>query len=311
VTSVATNAGLTGGTITTSGTVGLAGTRNNNMVPKWNSTGNGSLVDSTIFDNGTFVGIGTTSPTDRLHVVGTLRTTDRVGVGVAPQSGWALRVNSGTNDGIFATGNSMGGSIHAAGAGNATNYGIFASAVGATTNWAWYSNAGDMYVSGRVAVGTTAPTAKMHVVDTSVGGTALRAVNTQSGVGISGEGAGGVRAVGAFWDFDAAGSGVYNASSSRRWKRNVATIDKALNKVLKLRGVTFDWDEKHGGRHSIGFIAEDVGQVIPEVVQYEKNGVDAMGMDYSKVTAVLVEAVKEQQAQIEALKKEIEILKGK
>ncbi|UCG58895.1 MAG: hypothetical protein JSU70_05150, partial [Phycisphaerales bacterium] len=53
------------------------------------------------------------------------------------------------------------------------------------------------------------------------------------------------------------------------------------------------WDEEHGGQHAVGMIAEEVGAVLPEIVSYEENGVDATGMDYSKLTPLLVEAVKE------------------
>ena len=54
-------------------------------------------------------------------------------------------------------------------------------------------------------------------------------------------------------------------------------------------------------RIDIGMIAEDVGKVIPEVVVYEENGIDAQSVDYARLTVVLVEAVKIQQEQIEQL----------
>ena len=70
-------------------------------------------------------------------------------------------------------------------------------------------------------------------------------------------------------------------------------------KVQSLQGVSYDL--KSNGQHQIGLIAEDVGEVIPEVVSYEKNGVDAQGVDYGRLTALLVEATKEQQVEIERL----------
>ena len=101
----------------------------------------------------------------------------------------------------------------------------------------------------------------------------------------------GVVGNGATHDFDAQGVGVdYGSTSSIRWKRNIVNIPSPLEKLNSLRGVYFDWDEAHGGKHDIGFIAEEVGQVIPEIVVYEENGVDASGMDYSKMTPLLVEA---------------------
>jgi hypothetical protein len=46
-----------------------------------------------------------------------------------------------------------------------------------------------------------------------------------------------------------------------------------------MRGVYFDWDESHGGGHDVGMIVEEVRKVLPEIVVYEENGIDANGMD--------------------------------
>jgi hypothetical protein len=91
--------------------------------------------------------------------------------------------------------------------------------------------------------------------------------------------------------------------SSRRWKTNIKTLPDALSKVEQLRGVSYD--RKDSGKHEIGVIAEEVGQVVPEVVSYESNGKDAAGVDYSRLTALLIEAVKQQQSLIAAQKKQI------
>ncbi|MEE9167620.1 MAG: tail fiber domain-containing protein [Candidatus Neomarinimicrobiota bacterium] len=88
--------------------------------------------------------------------------------------------------------------------------------------------------------------------------------------------------------------------SSRRWKTNIEPIEGALDKVQHLRGVSFDW--KADGKHDIGLIAEEVGEVIPEVVAYEANGIDAKSVDYARLVAVLIEGMKEQQEEIEDLK---------
>ena len=97
--------------------------------------------------------------------------------------------------------------------------------------------------------------------------------------------------------------------SSKRWKTNIETLKGALEKVERLRGVSFDW--KADGKHDIGLIAEEVGEVVPEVVAYEENGRDAKSVDYARLTALLVEAIKEHQAQIRELKTVIEGLKAK
>lgn len=109
------------------------------------------------------------------------------------------------------------------------------------------------------------------------------------------------------YDVYAGGAGIdYGSSSSIRWKSNVRNIDRSLEKVSRLRGVYFDWDAEHGGRHDLGMIAEEVGGVLPEIVGYEENGIDANAMDYSKLTPLLIEAVNEQQRRFEILRQEAE-----
>ncbi|MGA9527178.1 MAG: tail fiber domain-containing protein [Terriglobales bacterium] len=84
--------------------------------------------------------------------------------------------------------------------------------------------------------------------------------------------------------------------SSRRWKTNIQTLHGALDKVERLRGVSYNL--KASGQHEVGVIAEEVGAVVPELVTYEANGKDARSVDYSRLTALLIEATKEQQALI-------------
>ena len=107
------------------------------------------------------------------------------------------------------------------------------------------------------------------------------------------------------------GRGLANAwytYSSRRWKENIRPIDNALAKVERLRGVYYDW--KEGKSHDIGLIAEEVGEVVPEVVTYEKDGKDAQSLDYARLTPLLVEAVKELKAENKALERRIEALES-
>jgi len=104
------------------------------------------------------------------------------------------------------------------------------------------------------------------------------------------------------------GATTAGAHSSRRWKMNVKPIKDALGKVRRLRGVSFDW--KDSGRHDIGLIAEETGKIVPEVVTYEENGIDAKSIDYGHLVGLIVEAVKEQQRMIEDQRKEIQELKA-
>jgi trimeric autotransporter adhesin len=91
--------------------------------------------------------------------------------------------------------------------------------------------------------------------------------------------------------------------SSRRWKTNIETLHDALSKVEQLRGVSYELQAN--GKHEVGVIAEEVGAIVPEVVTFDDNGKDARSVDYSRLTALLIEATKEQQALIEKQESQI------
>ena len=105
---------------------------------------------------------------------------------------------------------------------------------------------------------------------------------------------------------------VVSQTSSRDLKENVRTIDNALDKVKNLRGVYFDWKEefkavKDGeSRSAVGFIAEEVAEVVPEVVKFDETGKKAEGVQYANLVSLVVESVKEQQQQIEAQQQQID-----
>jgi hypothetical protein len=106
-------------------------------------------------------------------------------------------------------------------------------------------------------------------------------------------------------------TGYYTSDS--RLKENIVNIPNALDRVAKLKGVRFDWCdsyiEERGGedgyfikKHDTGLIAQDVLQVLPEVVREKKDGY--LGIQYDKLVGLLVEAIKE-------LRKEVNELKSK
>jgi hypothetical protein len=92
-------------------------------------------------------------------------------------------------------------------------------------------------------------------------------------------------------------SGTVAANSDEKLKKNIKTIDDALSKVKKLRGVEFD--RKDMDEHQVGLIAQEVEKVIPEVVY----GDQIKSIAYGNLIGVLIEAIKEQQKQIDELKK--------
>ena len=98
-------------------------------------------------------------------------------------------------------------------------------------------------------------------------------------------------------------SGTLTETSMRELKTNIEPIENILPSVLQMQGVSFDWKSQEEGSH-YGFIAEDVEKILPNLVSHNKEG-KAQGIEYSKMTAVLLEAIKEQQIQIDELKSKI------
>ena len=83
-------------------------------------------------------------------------------------------------------------------------------------------------------------------------------------------------------------------TSDERLKTNIQPLTNALNKVKQLRGVTYNWLENPSGDTRIGFIAQEVNSVIPELTFVNKNSEEQyMGVHYDNTVALLVEAVKE------------------
>lgn len=91
--------------------------------------------------------------------------------------------------------------------------------------------------------------------------------------------------------------------SSARYKENVCEIDDPIEKLSRLKGVYFDWRGAPPGDRDIGFIAEEVGEVLPEVVSYEEGGSQAISMSYDKIVPLLVEAFNESRMREEKNKK--------
>jgi hypothetical protein len=100
--------------------------------------------------------------------------------------------------------------------------------------------------------------------------------------------------------------GDITAYSDARVKENVSTIENALEKTLALRGVTYTRKDTEDKSRKVGVIAQEIQKVIPEVVSEQVDGM--MGVSYGNLAGVFIEAIKEQQAQIEDLKKQIQYL---
>lgn len=94
-------------------------------------------------------------------------------------------------------------------------------------------------------------------------------------------------------------------TSDETLKNNVQVLKNSLDKISSLEGVSFDW--KKDGSKEIGLIAQDVEKVVPELVVTGSDGIKSV--KYGNIVALLIEAVKEQQAEIDVLKVELENLK--
>ena len=106
-----------------------------------------------------------------------------------------------------------------------------------------------------------------------------------------------------------AGTSAYINLSDERYKKDILPIENALDKVLSLNGVTFNWDKGFNPRvnldnnNHIGLIAQEVEKIIPQAVSTASDGEKTKSVAYSDLVPVLIEAIKEQQKQIEELKK--------
>lgn len=97
-------------------------------------------------------------------------------------------------------------------------------------------------------------------------------------------------------------TGDITAYSDARVKENISTIDNALEKVMSLRGVEYN---KIGSEEkSVGVIAQEIQEVLPEVVKEQEDGM--LSVAYGNLTAVLIEALKDQQKQIDKLKAKLD-----
>jgi len=99
------------------------------------------------------------------------------------------------------------------------------------------------------------------------------------------------------------------ACSDMRYKINVLPIEHALKNITLLQGITYDWDKEKfpekefNDRHQIGISAQELEKVYPEMVFTDSDGYKTV--DYSRLTPVLIEGMKEQQRQIEELQQQV------
>jgi len=149
---------------------------------------------------------------------------------------------------------------------------------GAATSIIGIASTGSRFVylpsTGSVGIATSIPTSRLHVV----GNVLVSGIITCTDI---------------------------NSTSDINLKTNIHPIENSLNIISNIRGVSFDW--KESGKPSYGVIAQELEEVLPELV----NGTDPKSVNYNGIIGILIEGMKSQQNQINELKAEIELLKNK
>ncbi|MBI5915688.1 MAG: tail fiber domain-containing protein [Bacteroidetes bacterium] len=269
----------------------------------------GLLTTQTL--TGQNVGIGTTTPTEKLDVFGNIVATNGGNITAGGTLSAATIDFSGTENGNIETNGNIDllgtltagtidfnssfevGQISTTGAIHTTS-----TLSGATISFAG-TETGDLFLNGGVLSATQISFTGTEVGDLALGGT-LSAVTIDFG----GAETGNIITAGDITAANLTATNSCTCPSDARFKQNIVPLPQALDKVLALRGVGYEFNcaafPERGFSQSpqVGFIAQELQAVMPELVRTMEDGY--LAVDYQKLTPVLVEAIKEQQATIVA-----------
>jgi hypothetical protein len=239
----------------------------------------------TIQKSNGYIGIGTESPESKLHIEGLAPTIILHDTDTTISNGQSYgAIQWHTADGSMPGTDDIGAEIKAI---DTAGYGdraaiLFSTAEDATA----LTERMRIASSGVVGIGATNPVEKLCVRSTATYATSIEYdASTRLRIGV-------------------AGSGVATFTT------DIKPLDNALDKVLKISGVEFDWNDTrdedgkplHSYKgHDVGVIAQEIEKVLPEVVTTRDNGYKAV--KYEKIVPLLIEAIKEQQEQIDELRK--------
>jgi hypothetical protein len=106
-----------------------------------------------------------------------------------------------------------------------------------------------------------------------------------------------------------ASSAAFGSYSDSRLKQNIVDLPSQLSNIMALRPVEFDYIESEGGGHQIGFIAQEVKNVYPDLVGERADGMLTL-TDLNKNDSRLIKAIQELKAELDATKAEVAALKG-
>ena len=251
------------------------------LFPIFTSSTGTSITGVSVDANGlTFIpngpgslGIGTTSPTQNLDVNGNTRFRGSI-FDNSNLSGTANQVLTAGPSGAGVTWATLNaGSVGAISGITITDdntgirYPLFTSATSGSITGQFVDSNGLVYdtLNNRLGIGSLTPASRLDIV-------------------------GDVKVLGIITATD------FNSSSDRTLKHDIQVIENPIEKVLQLNGVTFNWNET--GKPSVGVIAQEVEQVLPELV----SDTDPKSVNYNGLIGLLIECVKDQQKQIDELK---------
>ena len=198
----------------------------------------------TLAANGGKVGIGTTTPNNKLQIGSTTYSVNSLAMGNGTQN-FAIDISARTIPTFFSD-----------------------------NNFSFMGSGGN----GNVGIGTTTPSRTLYVNGTS------------------------------------GGTNAWENLSDKRLKKDVMLLDDGLSKVMALRPITFNWNKivnpelKLDDRNHLGFIAQEVEAVLPQVVSTADDAMKTKSVAYSDIVPVLTKAIQEQQTEITDLKKQVEKL---
>jgi hypothetical protein len=214
------------------------------------------------------VGIGTTSPVQKLHVegstaVGTTGTEDILILGRALGGGVSFQQAASFKLGRY---QNAGGNFE-----SYTRLDFALRDNSAASNYNTNTTVMTLTNAGNVGIGTTSPSYTLHV------------------------------------NGSVAGTSAYNNLSDKRYKKDILPIENALDKILALNGVTFNWDKEAtdmnlDDNNHIGLLAQDVEEILPQAVTTGMDENETKSVAYTDIVPVLIEAIKELKAEIEILK---------
>jgi hypothetical protein len=267
---------------------------------KRTSTGTNSVLNVRQLSTGTVAEFGTASDTERVLI--------EAGGNILADGNIS---GSSTSTGSFGALNIDGGHFTSASLASGGGGAVSAVSSGANNRIATFSSAdallGETYLTwdgSTLSVGNTNATLSVNGNIRAVG-----ANKTISGSATSTGSFGCVESAGAI----RAGDDVIAFhSSDERLKNNITIIENPIDKVKQLRGIEYEWNElQHNypsGSKDSGIIAQDVQRVLPQIVKEKRDGY--LGVRHDRLVGLLIESVKEQQEQIDELKKKVEELKN-